>query len=78
VPGLLPKRAVQGSRRASRGARTEEETAEKTETETQEHSMAYVVIQQHKFGRMYLRLVEALGRHGLREPLRCDEISDRA
>ena len=35
--------------------------------------MAYVVIQQHKFGRMYLRLVEALGCYGLREPLRCDE-----
>ena len=40
--------------------------------------MAYVVIQQHKFGRMYLRLVEALGRNSLREPLRCDQISDRA
>ena len=39
--------------------------------------MAYVVIQQHKFGRMYLRLVEALGRHGLRPPLDCNKISDR-
>ena len=39
--------------------------------------MAYVVIQQHKFGRMYLRLVEAVGHHGLRESLCCDRIFDR-
>jgi hypothetical protein len=35
--------------------------------------MAYIVIQQHKFGRMYLcGWSKRLGRHRLREPLRRD------